>query len=516
MTAARSSPSRGNSWKQGADDDAGRGRRPGAGADADRRLSVDDADLRRRRHRRRRAQHRADRRRDRPNPARPLDRRRQELPRDGRLWAVDRHRRRDPGPDAAPSDDAAQRQRGPAHRDRRSDLRHPDPDLVLLGLDAAGGRRRDLDRYAGGGRLCPQAALVDEAGRCRRGRDRRRRRRAAQSDYRRGMKAILLRRPGGPEALEYVEVPTPVPGEGKVLVKADTIGVSMPEVLVRRGTYAWMPPLPAIPGIELSGTVVAHGPNTAEPALGQPVFVSARDLPVRAGCYAEYIAVPARAAHPLPPGCSLEAAACLSNYQVAYHVVHTAARGVEAKRVLVHTAAGGVGSAAVQLALIAGLEVIGVAGSEKKTRAILGLSAQHAIDYRSEDVVARVRELTGGRGADLILDPIGGKGFGRNFDMLAPLGMVVSYGRLDGPPDADLLTAIRANSAKSPAVRFFTIHSFDDRPDIRAAAMTVLLDHLAAGRIRPLIHDRLPLAEAGRAQALLESGQVIGKLLLKP
>ena len=100
------------------------------------------------------------------------------------------------------------------------------------------------------------------------------------------MKAILLRRPGGPEALEYVEVPTPVPGEGKVLVKADTIGVSMPEVLVRRGTYAWMPPLPAIPGIELSGTVVAHGPNTAELALGQPVFVSARDLPVRAGCYA--------------------------------------------------------------------------------------------------------------------------------------------------------------------------------------------------------------------------------------
>jgi len=90
------------------------------------------------------------------------------------------------------------------------------------------------------------------------------------------MKAILLRRPGGPEALEYVEVPTPVPGEGKVLVKADTIGVSMPEVLVRRGTYAWMPALPAIPGIELSGTVVAHGPNTAEPALGQPVFRNAR------------------------------------------------------------------------------------------------------------------------------------------------------------------------------------------------------------------------------------------------
>ncbi len=328
------------------------------------------------------------------------------------------------------------------------------------------------------------------------------------------MKAILLRRTGGPSVFESVEPPTPAPGEGEVLIKADTIGVSMPEVLVRRGTYAWMPRLPAIPGIELSGTVVERGRNVAEPPLGHPVFVSARDLAVRAGCYAEYIVVPAGAVYSLPPGCELEAAACLSNYQVAYHVLHTAA--VMAQWVLVHTAAGGVGSAAVQLALIAGLKVIGVAGSDAKTRAVLGLGARQAINYRSEDVVARVTEITQGRGVDLILDPIGGKGFGRNFAMLAPLGMVVSYGRLDGPPDADLLTAMRANSAKSPAVRFFTIHSFDDRPDIRAATMTTLLDHLAAGRIRPLIHDRLPLAEAARAHELLESGKVIGKLLLKP
>ena len=98
------------------------------------------------------------------------------------------------------------------------------------------------------------------------------------------MKAILLRQPGGPTALEYVELPTPVPGDGEVLVQADTIGVSMPEVLVRKGVYNWMPPLPAIPGIEMSGTVVSHGRNVAAPAIGQPVFVSARDLPVRAGC----------------------------------------------------------------------------------------------------------------------------------------------------------------------------------------------------------------------------------------
>ena len=330
------------------------------------------------------------------------------------------------------------------------------------------------------------------------------------------MKAILLRRPGRPSALEYVDVPTPRPGEGEVLVKADTIGVSMPEVLVRKGVYAWMPPLPAIPGIELAGTIVEQGAGTTEPAIGQPVFISARDLPVRAGCYAEYIAVPAHATHPLPPGCSLEAAACLSNYQVAYHLLNSAARGVAAESVLIYTAAGGVGSAAVNLALIAGMKVIGVAGLEAKRCAVQALGAQHAINYRSEDVVARVAEITEGRGVDLILDPIGGKGFGRNFEMLAPLGMVVSYGRLDGPPDPDLLSAMRAQSSKSPAVRFFTIHSFDDRPNIRAATMRLLLDYLAAGRISPLIYDRLPLAQAARAHKLIESGEVIGKLLLKP
>jgi NADPH2:quinone reductase len=226
--------------------------------------------------------------------------------------------------------------------------------------------------------------------------------------------------------------------------------------------------------------------------------------------------VPARAAHLLPPGCDLEAAACLSNYQVAYHLLHAAARGVDAKTVLVHTAAGGVGSAAVQLAQIAGMRVIGVAGSEAKRCAVLALGAEHAIDYRSEDVVARVRAATEGRGVDLILDPVGGKGFGRNFAMLAPLGLVISYGRLDGPPDPAFIAAMRQHHAVSPAVRFFTIHSFDDRPDIRAAATRALIDWLAAGRIRPLIHARLPLAEAWRAHQMLESGEVIGKLLLKP
>jgi NADPH:quinone reductase len=170
----------------------------------------------------------------------------------------------------------------------------------------------------------------------------------------------------------------------------------------------------------------------------------------------------------------------------------------------------------VQLAALGGKSVIGVAGSDAKTRAVVELGAGQAINYRDEDLVRRVMHSTGGRGVDLILDPIGGKGFAHNFTMLAPLGMVISYGRLGGPFEVDLVSAMRANASASPALRFFTIHSFDNRPDIRAATMKVLLGHLAAGEIRPLIYDRLPLAEAARAHEMLENGQVIGKIILKP
>src|SRR5260221_8980324 len=165
---------------------------------------------------------------------------------------------------------------------------------------------------------------------------------------------------------------------------------------------------------------------------------------------------------------------------------------------------------------IAGMRVIGIAGSEAKRRAVLALGAAHALDYRSEDIVARMRDATDGRGADLILDPVGGNGFARNFAMLAPLGLVISYGRLDGPPDPAFVAAMREYNSISPAVRFFTIHSFDDRPDIGASATQALLGWLAEGKIRPLIHARLPLAEAPRAHEMLEAGEVIGKLLLKP
>ena len=330
------------------------------------------------------------------------------------------------------------------------------------------------------------------------------------------MKAIRLERPGGPETLEYVDVQTPKPGPSEVLVKAHAIGVCWPEVLVRRGTYAWMPPLPAIPGIEMSGVVAETGPGVSALKVGQPVYVSARELPHRAGCYAEYIAVGEHVPYVIPPGVDLDLAATLANYQVAYHLLHSAPRGFQYESVLVQTAAGGVGSAAVQLARAAGKRVIALAGTDAKCKFALEQGAAVAINYRDGDVKAQVAAATGNAGVDLILDAVAGPHFPELFDHLAPLGLVVLYGALDGPAPADLMSAMRRRPGTSPALRLFSIHAFDHDRAARRQATGALLDLLASGAIRPAIHARLPLAEAGRAQALLESGKVLGKLLLKP
>jgi NADPH2:quinone reductase len=329
------------------------------------------------------------------------------------------------------------------------------------------------------------------------------------------MKAIQITRTGGPEVLTYVELPTPVPGPDDVLVKAHAIGVNMPEVLVRRGTYAWMPPLPAIPGIEMSGVVVATGADVRALRAGQPVYVSARELVHRGGCYAEYIAVAERAVALIPAGVDLDAAATLAAYQVAYHLLQSATRGFRYESVLIQAAAGGIGSALVQLARASGKRVIALAGSKEKAEFALGQGATTAINYRETGLKERVAAATGGHGVDLILDSVGGPGFAGLFEHVAPLGLVILYGSLGGWPDADVVPAMR-KSGKSPALRLFSMHTFDDDPESRRGATVELLRLLGNGTISPPIQERVPLAEAARAQALLESGRVLGKLVLKP
>jgi NADPH2:quinone reductase len=330
------------------------------------------------------------------------------------------------------------------------------------------------------------------------------------------MKAIRITRTGGPEVLEYVEVPTPEPGEDEVLVKAHAIGVCMPETYVRQGTYNWMPKLPVIPGIEMSGTVVKAGAGVRSLRVGQPVFVSAREFEERAGCYAEYVKAPEHRIYPVPAGIDLDQVAGLANYQVAWHLLNTALKGFQYDSVLVMAAAGGVGVALVQLAKAAGKRVIGVVSSEERGAFAREQGADAIVDRTKGDIVEQVREVSGGRGVDLILTIAGGKGMLSLFDCLDRFGMLILYGRIEGPPQGDITPALVKPPIRSLAYRFFSIHTLDDWPELRAHATNALIRMLQEGTIKVPIYERIPLAEAPRAHRVFESGEVMGKLIMKP
>ena len=329
------------------------------------------------------------------------------------------------------------------------------------------------------------------------------------------MKLIQFREPGPPSVLQCLDVPVPEPKPDEVLIRAHAIGVGIPDTLIRAGTYGHMPPLPATPGTELSGTIEKVGPAVTSRRAGQRVYTTARERPHRGGHYAQYVTAPAEATFVLPDSIDLDAAAALANYQVAYHIFNDAVRPRTGETVLIYAAAGGMGNALIDLAKIAGLTVIGVVGSEDKARFARDLGADHVINRKAETVVKRVSEITGGRGVDIIIDPVAGPSIPGNIAMLAPCGMLVLYGGLGGKAQLDLSATLRL-SKNSPAVRQFTIHTWDGLVEERHAGMRAVIDLLAAGKLRPRIHARLPLADAARAHEILESGAVLGKLLLQP
>lgn len=330
------------------------------------------------------------------------------------------------------------------------------------------------------------------------------------------MKAILIRETGGPSVLQVAELPTPRPGAGEVLVRAEAIGVNRPDVLIRKGEYPWMPPLPAIPGIEMCGRVVEIGAGVVGLAAGDRVVVSARDLPTRGGCYAEYIAAPAAACYPVPEGCEAAPAACLANYQVATLLLDEAPRGALVKSVYIAAASGGIGNALVALARAAGLSVVAGVGSQAKAEAVARLGADHVIVTANVDVVAAIHAATGGRGVDLVLDPIGGETLAAMFGALAPFGMVISYGRLAGRKQADIYEAMFPHQTLNPGFRLFTMHAFDGDNEVRRASLRRLIAMLAAGSIAPPVAARFPLEKAADAHALMESRMLVGNIVLEP
>ena len=346
------------------------------------------------------------------------------------------------------------------------------------------------------------------------------------------MKVIQMRKVGGPEVLEVVEKPLPEPAAGEARVRAQAIGISSADMLVRKGVYSWMPPLPAIPGNEMAGTVEALGPPPTTPALratppqaggesvvrvGQRVLVSSRELLFRGGCYAESICVPAEALFPLPDAIAPNDAVSLPNYQLAGALLYES--GVRKPRSIVaYGASGGVGMALIQLAKCDGISGIGIVSTEEKRAFAQRAGIEHVLIRGKDDLRERVMALTGGRGVDVVYAMAGPAAqFIGNLDLLAPYGTVISFATLGGPiPDADLFGELKKRQEKCLGVRCYSIHSLDHDRELRRALMGRAIELMASGRLRPPPPTLLPLAEAARAHELMEAGRTLGKVVLVP
>lgn len=327
------------------------------------------------------------------------------------------------------------------------------------------------------------------------------------------MKAVQINEYGGPEVLRLVDLPIPALKAGHVLIKLHSIGVGKPDVLLRTGVYKWKPPLPSIVGAEGAGHVEAVGEGVEGLKAGDTVLVLYAPL----GCYAEYVLAPVSNVVLLPKDLDLDLAIHLPNYVTAYALLTDGARGIEASTLYLNGSAGGLGIAITQLATARGISVIAGASTEEKCVFVHRHGgAAHTINYREKDVVAEVLRLTQGRGADLIFDHLIGPNFTDTLDMLAPLGMIVSFNALLGFPEKDLFVEMRAHLTRSPAIRCFSGHVYDDNPARMREIQAEVIRMFQAGRFAPPVHATLPLAEARSAHEMLDAGQVLGKLVLKP
>jgi NADPH2:quinone reductase len=329
------------------------------------------------------------------------------------------------------------------------------------------------------------------------------------------MRAIQIAQTGGPEVLTLVELPTPEPGPGEVRVQARAIGVGRPDLLVRRGTYKWMPPLPAIPGAELAGVVDACGAGVDPGLRGARVLVSARELTTRAGCYAEAICVPQGVVFVLPETISFVDAISLPNFQLANALYQCHSTG-EVQAVLVPGAAGGVATALTQIARHKGAQVFGTASTPEKADYARRNGVQHVVSAEPAQMVREIMEHSAGRGVDLAFDHLGAESLIACLRALAPFGMVVSYNVVNGMPGSDVFQEMRALLGRSPAIRAFSMHSYDRAPAARRALMQTAIDQMAQGAVQAGPAQLMGLADIAQAHALLEARASVGKIVIQP
>lgn len=323
------------------------------------------------------------------------------------------------------------------------------------------------------------------------------------------MQAVTIPEFGGPEALVVTDEPTPEPGPDEVLIRVVTAGVNRADLLQRQGFYPPPPGESDIPGLEVSGVIEAVGPSVTEWLPGDHVCAL-----LSGGGYAQYVAAPAGQVLPLPSGVAPADAAALPEVACTVWSNLVQVAGLHADEwLLVHGGSSGIGTMAIQVATSLGARVAVTAGSPDKLRACGDLGADVLIDYREEDFVQRVREVTNGHGVDVVLDIMGAKYLPRNITALAVGGRLVIIGMQGGVKgEMDIATLLGKRGA---------VHATSLRARPRAEKATIVAavhEHvwpmIARGRVRPVIHARYPLTRAADAHRAMDAGGHIGKILL--
>ena len=323
------------------------------------------------------------------------------------------------------------------------------------------------------------------------------------------MIAIEITTPGGPEVLVAAERPVPVPAAGEVLIKVGAAGVNRPDVFQRLGRYPPPPGASDIPGLEVAGTIERLGPGVDGWRVGDAVCAL-----VAGGGYAEYCAAPAPQCLPAPRGLDVVAAAAIpETFFTVWTNVFERGRLHVGESLLVHGGSSGIGTTAIQLAHARGARVFATAGSAAKCAACERLGAERAINYREQDFAAVVRELTAGRGVDVVLDIVGGDYFARNIDVLATEGRLIEIATLHGVRAEVNIQAImqRRLTITGSTLRARPVA---DKGAIAAAVRQHVWPLIESGKVKPIVHATFPLRDAAEAHRVMEAGTHIGKLVL--
>jgi NADPH2:quinone reductase len=322
------------------------------------------------------------------------------------------------------------------------------------------------------------------------------------------MTAIGIKTPGGPEALVPEERPVPSPGEGEILVKVAAAGVNRPDVMQRKGLYPPPPGASDIPGLEIAGEVAALGAGVTRWKIGDRVMAL-----VSGGGYAEYCVAHASHAMPVDRLTMEEAAAVPETFLTVWHNVFQRGALQAGETLLVHGGTSGIGTTAIQLAKAFGARVIVTAGSDEKCEACRKLGADVAVNYKTQDFVTETKNATDGKGADVILDMIGGDYISRNYEAAAVEGRIVQIAFMaSAKAEVNFMRLMLKRLHHTGST--LRSRSNADKAAIAKAVEENALPLVAAGKIKPVMYKSFPLKEAAQAHALMESSTHIGKIVL--